>query len=299
MSTPLLLLEELTIEYGRGGVTVGPVDLAVRAGEIFGLVGESGGGKTSLSKAILNDLPRAASLPHGRILFDGASLKPGDEAGWRGLRWKRLAYIPQNALNALNPVRRIGAQFSDLVRDHEGAPLAGEWRQRVVDLLETVRLTPDVLARFPHELSGGMRQRVCIAMALLFGPKLIVADEPTSALDVVSQRTVLQTLMRVRDTFGTAILLVGHDMAVMAQVADRVGILFSGQLVECGPVSQVFANPAHAYTRRLLASVPSIRRQEGIPDIILPTDAERDAWRDRAVVMRPVGPDHHARVCLP
>jgi ABC-type glutathione transport system ATPase component len=294
--TALLSIRDLEVIYGAPPPVLGPINLDINAGELVGLVGESGGGKSTLSKAVLNDLPAGARIVRGSIVFDGQALVPADAQVWRRVRWKQIAYVPQAALNILNPVRRIRAQFADMVADHYGARLAGEWERKVIDILTAVHLTPEVLRRYPHQLSGGMRQRVCIAMAMLFRPKLVVADEPTSALDVVSQRLVLQTLLKLRDEYGTAILLVGHDLAVMAQVADRIGILFAGQLVECGPVASIFKSPAHPYTRRLLQSVPSIKVRSELPEVTFPTEAERQLWRDRSVPMRSVGPAHEARL---
>ena len=198
-------------------------------------------------------------------------------------------------MNVLNPVTRVGSQFGDIVRDHTGSGLTGEWLRRAEAALEAVRLPVDVLTRYPHELSGGMKQRVCIAMAILFNPKLIVADESTSALDVVSQRVVLQTLMRVRSEFQTSIILIGHDIALQAQVADRIGIMFAGHFVEIGSVADIFDDPRHPYTQRLIASVPSIRLRQGIPDVPLPSDAERASWRNAREPMVEVTPGHLVR----
>ncbi|MCB1497829.1 MAG: ABC transporter ATP-binding protein [Bauldia sp.] len=293
--TALLEIRGLVVGYGDAPPVLGPIDLDMRAGELVGLVGESGGGKSTLSRAVLNDLPAGANILEGNIALNGVPLYPVQPQAWRAIRWKQIAYVPQAALNILNPVRRIGAQFGDMVADHYGVALAGEWMQKVIDVLTAVRLEPAVLRCYPHQLSGGMRQRVCIAMAMLFQPQLVVADEPTSALDVVSQRLVLQTLLELRDKFGTAILLVGHDLAVMAQVADRIGILFAGQLVEYGPARAIFKEPAHPYARRLLQAVPSIRVRSDLPEATFPSEADRQHWSDRSIPMRLVGPNHQAR----
>ena len=198
-------------------------------------------------------------------------------------------------MNALNPVSRIGTQFGDLVRDHLGEQLRGVWMKRTEELLAAVRLEADVLRRYPHELSGGMKQRVCIAMAILFGPKLIIADESTSALDVVSQRVVLQTLLKVRARSRTAIVLIGHDLAVQAQVADRIGIMFAGRLMEIGSTFDIFDDPRHPYTKRLIKSVPSIRRNEGIPEFPCRARRSRSSWRREDGPLVEVSPGHFVR----
>ena len=169
-----------------------------------------------------------------------------------------------------------------------------ESRRRVEIALKAVDLL-DRADHYPRQLSGGQEQRVGIARAIVAHPKVVVADEPTSALDVVSQRLVLQTLLELRDKFGTAILLVGHDLAVMAQVADRIGILFAGQLVEYGPARAIFKEPAHPYARRLLQAVPSIRVRSDLPEATFPSEADRQHWSDRSIPMRLVGPNHQAR----
>lgn len=293
----LLRIVNLQVQYRRALEAipgVGPIDLEIGRGEMFGIVGESGGGKSTLSMAILGNLPQSAVIEHGQIIFEDKELVSSGESARRAVRWKKLAYVPQGAMNALNPVRRIGAQFADIVRDHEGERLGGEWLRKTAALLQAVRLTRGVLDKFPHELSGGMRQRVCIAMALLFGPKLIIADEPTSALDVISQRDVLQTLQRVRDEFGTSIILIGHDLAVQAQVADRIGIMRAGQFVEIGALATIFHHPAHPYTRTLIASALSIRSRTGIPPLQATLAAPEK--EPSSVPLREVQPGHYARV---
>ena len=230
MADPLLEISGLEVRYPGRALGVGTVDLQIHHNEVFGLVGESGSGKTTLGMAVLGSLPASATIIHGSIRFLGRNLITATPADWQRIRWRELAYIPQGALNSLNPVSRIGRQFADLVGDHTGDRLKGRWLRRVEEALAAVRLGPQVLDLYPHELSGGMKQRVCIAMAILFDPRLIVADEPTSALDVVSQRVVLQMLLKVRSHSGMSMLLIGHDLALQAQIADRIGILFAGQV---------------------------------------------------------------------
>jgi len=169
-------------------------------------------------------------------------------------------------MSALNPVIRIGEQFADVVADHSEGNQGGkvDWEVRVADALQSVNLPIDVAHKFPHELSGGMKQRVCIALAVMLNPALILADEPTSALDVVTQRVVLEMLSQVRRQLKASMLLVGHDMALQAQIADRIGIMFGGCLLEIGSVQDIFNQPIHPYTKRLIASIPSIRKKQDI-----------------------------------
>jgi ABC-type glutathione transport system ATPase component len=295
-SEPLLRISNLKVAYGRGEVLlpgVGPIDLDIYPSEAFGVVGESGGGKSTLSLAVMGNLPQAAIIESGKMEFEGRDLLSMGDSARRSVRWKRLAYVPQGAMNALNPVRRIGAQFGDIMRDHIGERrLKQQWWVKVEGLLSKVRLSADVLNKFPHELSGGMRQRVCIAMALVFEPSLIIADEPTSALDVISQREVLTTLAQVRSDYGTAIVLIGHDLAVQAQFADRIGILRKGQLVEVGCLSDVFKYPIHSYTKSLLGSALSIHHR-----IDLRTIESRSLTPDENTgPLREVRPGHFARI---
>jgi ABC-type glutathione transport system ATPase component len=287
----LLAVEDLEVAYTMQRSRVSALQrlsFETDAGEVFGLVGESGSGKSTLAMAILGQLPASAQIRGGRILFEGYDLHAASPAAWRSVRWKRLAYVPQGAMSALNPVRRIADQFKDLFRDH----LEGNDPARTLALLESVHLPPRVLECFPHELSGGMRQRVCIAMAIALKPRLIIADEPTSALDVVSQRRVLETLLAVRRRLQAAILLIGHDLAVQAQVADRIGILLAGRFVEIAPVAAVFEHPRHPYTQRLIASIPSIRRRSGLPQISPATEEERLRWADPCAQLRQIAPGH-------
>jgi peptide/nickel transport system ATP-binding protein len=291
----VLEVQDLDIVYRTQRGPVGAVAGAsfnVFADEVFGLVGESGSGKSTLAMAILGNLPDNGVLSRGRILFDGRDLATASALTWRAVRWKHLAYVPQGAMNVLHPLRRIGDQFDDIIADHGVRSHQPDWNATILALLHAVRLAENVLACFPHELSGGMRQRVCIAMAMLLGPKLIIADESTSALDVISQRVVLQTLLEVRARLNAAIILIGHDLALQAAVADRIGIMLAGRFVEIGPVTRIFDNPLHPYTRRLIASVPSIRHQNGLPDIVAADEAERKTWWSEDAHLVEVEPGH-------
>ena len=248
---------------------VNDVDLTLYRGERFGLVGESGSGKTTLVLALLRMIKTPGYIAGGRALMDGTDLLQLSEEEVRQTRLARIAMVPQGAMNSLNPVLRIGKQMMITMREH------GEYdkealEQRVAELLETVGLKPEVARLYPHELSGGMKQRACIATAVSLGPQLILADEPTSALDVVVQRQIMQMLRDLQQRLHATVLLVGHDMGLMAQFAERVGIMYGGKLVEVGKVEDIFKNPQHPYTQLLISSIPSFQTKgefKGIPGV--------------------------------
>ena len=206
----------------------------------------------------------------GTIQLDGRDLVELSEPEMRAVRGNDVAMVPQAAMNALNPVRRIRNQMLDGLRDHGVNESRERMEERLTTLVAQVGLNSNVLNLFPHELSGGMKQRVTIAMAICHKPRLILADEPTSALDVVVQRQVMETLEEVRSEIGAAVILVGHDMGLMAQFADRIGVMYAGKLVELATVEQIFSNPRHPYTRLLISSLPNTagkRRLQGIPGL--------------------------------
>jgi oligopeptide/dipeptide ABC transporter ATP-binding protein len=261
-----LSVENLRVSYpGRDGrvAAVDGISFDVAPGEILGLVGESGSGKSTTALAILRLIRPPGLVEEGRAFLDGTDLLTVHDRELQRLRWSRVAFIPQGSMNSLNPVMRSGDQIADAIVAHEGRTDRAALRLRVAALLESVRLRPDVAGRYPHELSGGMRQRVCIAMATALGPRLLIADEPTSALDVVVQRAVAETLLEATERLGASLLLIGHDLALQAQMVARLAVMRAGRLVELGPVRAVFREPAHPYTRALMAAVPSIRDPHG------------------------------------
>jgi len=299
----------------RRGVAraVHDVDLTLYRGERFGLVGESGSGKTTLVLALLRMIKPPGRIAGGRALMDGVDLLRLDDEAVRQTRLARVAMIPQGAMNALNPVMRIGQQMALTLREH-GEKMDRETAlHRVAELLERVGLKPEVARLYPHELSGGMKQRACIALAVSLGPQLILADEPTSALDVVVQRQVMQMLRALQQGLDATVLLVGHDMGLMAQFAERIGIMYGGRLVEVGPVEDIFRRPRHPYTRLLISSIPSFARRgefKGIPGSTLsllhpPSGClfhprcprAMDRCAHRVPPLKEVGADHHA-ACL-
>src|SRR5215510_7249390 len=178
------------------------------------------------------------------------------------VRWRDIALIPQGAMNSLNPVMRVKDQIADAIETHEGKQPKNELRERVLNILSTVGLPSRVYELFPHELSGGMKQRVCIAMAIALNPSLIIADEPTSALDVVVQRVVAQTLLDVKERLGVSMILIGHDIGLQAQLVDRMAVMYAGNIVEIAPVKSLFEDPMHPYTQLLIASIPSIKEKK-------------------------------------
>ncbi|MEQ1756877.1 MAG: ABC transporter ATP-binding protein [Vicinamibacterales bacterium] len=259
---PLLEVNHLTVTFptSRGQVrAVEDVSFSVSAGETLGVVGESGSGKSISALAVMRLLPPAAHIESGRIAFDGQDLLALPEREMRGLRGSRIALIFQEPMTALNPVMRVGDQIAEALTVHGATRRVA--RARAIELFEAVRI-PDAASRlrdYPHQLSGGMRQRVMIAVALACRPSLIIADEPTTALDVTIQAEVLDLLRDLKAQFNLALMLITHDFGVIAEMADRVVVMYAGAVVEEGEVRQILRQPAHAYTRRLLAAVPGVR----------------------------------------
>ena len=273
MPAPVLSIRDLRVYFNiRAGTVraVDGVDLDIEEGEKLGLVGESGSGKTTTALAIMRMIKPPGEIAGGTISLDGKDLLPLSEPQMRSVRGNDVAMVPQAAMNALNPVRRVRDQMLDGLRDHGVNESRERMQERLHTLMAQVGLNNNVLNLYPHELSGGMKQRVTIAMAICHKPRLILADEPTSALDVVVQRQVMETLEDVRSEIGAAVILVGHDMGLMAQFADRIGVMYAGKIVELATVEQIFANPRHPYTRLLISSLPDTagkRRLQGIPGL--------------------------------
>jgi peptide/nickel transport system ATP-binding protein len=247
---------------------VNGISFALNPGDRFGLVGESGSGKSTTVLAILRLIKPPGMICGGTMRFGDISISDLTEDRMKKIRLAQIALIPQGAMNSLNPVMRVRDQIIDGVHYHENGTSNRDIAERLPELISTVGLDPHVLDLFPHELSGGMKQRVCIAIGISLQPKVIIADEPTSALDVVVQRQIMQTLGEVQRGLGASVLLVGHDMGLMAQFVDRIGVMYAGRLVEVGPVRDVFRAPLHPYTQLLISSLPSVRTKrasQGIP----------------------------------
>ncbi|MFZ4662665.1 MAG: ABC transporter ATP-binding protein [Caldilineaceae bacterium] len=241
---------------------VDDVSFKIEQGEIVGLVGESGCGKTTTAMAILRLVQAPGRIVGGKMLLDGIDIVTLNDAELRDVRWRKMALVPQGAMNSLNPVMRINTQLGDAIVTHQPRISAAELKERLLDLLNMVGLPSRIYSMYPHELSGGMKQRVCIAMAVALNPSLIIADEPTSALDVVVQRVVAQTLLDIKDRLGVSMVVIGHDMGLMAQLADRIAVMYAGHLVELAPVRQIYAQPMHPYTQLLIESIPSIKERK-------------------------------------
>jgi peptide/nickel transport system ATP-binding protein len=239
------------------------------------MVGESGCGKSTIALTILRLLREPARIVTGRILFDGVDLLRLSEPDLRHVRWRRISLVPQGAMNALNPVLRVRDQIGDAIVVHEADVSSRQVAARIDELLSAVGLPGRTAELFPHELSGGMKQRVCIAMAIALKPQLIIADEPTSALDVVVQRVVAQTLSEVVERLGASLILIGHDMGLQAQLVDRLAVMYAGRVAEVGSAREIFNTPTHPYTRMLIASLPSLRERRklrtipGLPPALL------------------------------
>lgn len=269
-----LSVQDLSVRLNNGIPLLRSVSLDVSAGEVRALVGESGAGKSMIGKAVLGILPRAANLTDGRILLDGEDLESLPPKIRRQRIGARVALIPQDPLTALNPSRRVGPQVTDRLVDILG------WKRpaaeaRALELLEEVHIeAPErVMKAYPHELSGGMRQRVLIASAFAAEPKLIIADEPTTALDVTVQKQILKLIRDMQQRHGTALLFVTHDLGVVSKIAQTLSVLYAGMVVEETSVEHFFANPSHPYSRALLAATPKYTDPDGsltpVPDSVV------------------------------
>ena len=268
MTEALLEVEALEVHYQTASeptIAVNGVSFQVLAGETLGLVGESGCGKSTTAMAILNLVQPPGRIAGGSVRLNGTDLTTLSRRSIRRVRWRDIALIPQGAMDSLNPVIRVDEQIAEVIEDHQGRLRPAEMSARIAELLGLVGLPSRVARLYPHELSGGMKQRVCIAMAIALRPTLLVADEPTSALDVVVQRVVAQTLLDVTRRLGASMILIGHDIALQAQLVDRMAVMYAGTIVEIGPVESIFDNPRHPYTQLLVASVPSIAERRRRP----------------------------------
>ena len=270
---PVLEVVNLQVSYytdaGRARALDG-VSLSLNAGEKLGLVGESGSGKSTMALAMTRMIKPPGRIEGGQVIVDGTDLITLPDEQMLKARLSKIAYIPQGAMNSLNPVMRIGAQMMDAIRAHDRTLPKSEMQEYCLQALESVDLKREVFRMYAHELSGGMKQRVCIAIGILLRPKVIIADEPTSALDVVTQRQVMETIDRVQKDIGAAVILIGHDMGLMAQFVDKVAVMYTGRLMELSTVADMFTDPKHPYAQALINSLPNLDNKgvfQGIPGI--------------------------------
>jgi len=270
---PILKIIDLQVSYytdaGRATALAGAT-FSLNAAEKLGLVGESGSGKSTMALAMMRMIKPPGRVEGGQVIVDGSDLRSLTDEEMLKARLSKIAYIPQGAMNSLNPVMRIGAQMVDAIKAHDPKASRSKIIERCMQSLESVDLKRSVFKMYAHELSGGMKQRVCIAISIMLRPKVIIADEPTSALDVVTQRQVMETIDRVKKDIGAAVILIGHDMGLMAQFVDKVAVLYAGRLMEVSTVTDMFTDPKHPYAKALINSLPDLDNKgvfHGIPGL--------------------------------
>ena len=260
-NVPFLEIKHLVVEYTSGGAViqaVNGVNLTLNKGETLGLVGETGAGKTTVAKAVLRVLPDPpAKIRGGEINLNGENILSVSEKEMRGIRGKKVSMIFQDPMTALNPVMTIGSQIAEVIRIHNQVS-AAEADVKAMKMLEMVGIPAERFPEYPHQFSGGMKQRVVIAMALACNPELLLADEPTTALDVTIQAQVLEMINELKQKFSTSMILITHDLGVVAETCDNVAVIYAGKIIESGTKADIFLNPQHPYTLGLFSSVPKL-----------------------------------------
>ena len=313
----LLSVEDLEVQYHAGGEivrAVNGVSFEVRRGQTFGLVGETGAGKTTIAKSILRVLPDPpAKVVNGKIRLDGEELFALSEKQMRKIRGKKVSMVFQDPMTALNPVMTVGDQISEVIRLHESLDKHGAFK-KAVEMLEMVGIPAERYNEYPHQFSGGMKQRVVIAMALACNPELLIADEPTTALDVTIQAQVLDMINKLKHEQDTSMILITHDLGIVAEVCDMVGVVYAGQIIEVGTKEEIFLYPSHPYTRGLFGSIPKLTGDEkrlhsipGLPPspVELPEGCHfhprcayaTDACRAAEIPLTEIRPGHFCRCC--
>ena len=318
MSKDVLVVKDLNMHYETlsGDVSaVKNVSFTVKEGESFGLVGESGCGKTSVAMSLLQLQADNAKISSGSIKLDGLEMVGMSELELRKVRWDGISIVFQGAMNAWNPVVKVGEQIREAIREHFPNNTKIQNTEKIESLFKMVGLDSTIMDRFPHELSGGMKQRAVIALALSCDPKVVIADEPTTALDVVIQDQILKEIKKVQKLLGLSLIYISHDIAVIAEMTDKMAVMYAGSIVEKGPTSEIFANPQHSYTKSLLASTPSVvgdkvklNSLEGEPPSLIdqiegcsfaPRCPNRNTTCHPELDMElvEVGPDHFVDIC--
>ncbi|MGK4004290.1 ABC transporter ATP-binding protein [Sorangium sp. So ce1036] len=310
-ASPLLSVQDLRVEFMTPAGPVCAVDnvsFDIAPGEVLGLAGESGSGKSTVAQAIMRLLKPPAVITGGRVFFAGQDVLSMNEEQLRAFRWRKVALVFQSAMNALNPVLTIGEQIADPIIAHDGVKPA-EALERAAALLKLVGIDTSRLSSYPHQLSGGMRQRVVIAIAMALRPPFLIMDEPTTALDVVVQKEILQQIADLKDRLGFSILFITHDLSLIAEFSTRIAVLYAGKLAETARAKDLFSDPKHPYTQGLLGSFPSVRgprrRLQGIPgsppDMRNPPPGCRfhprcsqvfEPCRSELPVLREIAPEH-------
>ena len=307
---------DMSYETLEGNVSaVKNVSFSVKQGESFGIVGESGCGKTSVAMSLLQLQADNGKITNGEILFNGKDIVSLNEAELRDIRWSGISIVFQGAMNSWNPVVKIGEQIREAMREHYPNKTKDENTKKILELFEIVGLEDSIIDRYPHELSGGMKQRAVIALALSCDPKLIIADEPTTALDVVIQDQILNEIRKVQDVLGLSLIYISHDIAVIAEMTDNMAVMYAGRIVERGPTKEIFANPKHSYTKALLESTPSVigdkvklQSLDGEPPSLISkekgcTFAPRCPYKDIScnpeldMQLKEVAPNHYVDAC--
>ena len=263
----MLSIQNLSVQYGNSKEpAVENFSLEMKQGEIIGIVGESGSGKTSVVRAVLGLLPGGGRVTGGDILFDGKSLPGCSKEEWRALRGTDISMIFQDSGAMINPIRRIGSQYTEYIRAHQKLSRKEAWR-RGADMLERMRLPNGerIMKSYPFQLSGGMRQRVGIAMAMTFSPRLLLADEPTSALDVTTQAQIVRQMLELREAYQTSILIVTHNLGLAAYMSDRLLVMKNGKTVDAGDRETILSHPRSDYTKQLLKAVPEMEGKRFVP----------------------------------
>ena len=318
MSKEVLVVKDLNMHYETLSGDVSAVkngSFTLKEGESFGLVGESGCGKTSVAMSLLQLQADNAKISSGSIKLDGIEMVGMSESELRKVRWDGISIVFQGAMNAWNPVVKVGEQIREAIREHYPNNTKIQNTEKIESLFKMVGLDSTIMDRFPHELSGGMKQRAVIALALSCDPKVVIADEPTTALDVVIQDQILKEIKKVQELLGLSLIYISHDIAVIAEMTDKMAVMYAGSIVEKGPTSEIFANPQHSYTKSLLASTPSVvgdkvklNSLEGEPPSLIdqiegcsfaPRCPNRNTTCHPELDMElvEVGPDHFVDIC--